>query len=311
MTRTNKQNRREGVSLFTLSMLYDNEDKARCYFEDRLWKDGRICGHCKSSATGLSKHPNQPYMCYSCGKRFSVRTGTLMRKSNLQYRTWLYALYIITTRGKGISSYHLAREIDVTQKTAWFLLHRLREAFIDSGELFDTPVEIDQTFFGGKQKNIHASKRVYKGTGPVGKQMLAGILERSTGRVIAKVISANRHRGIMKHVRDNVESPTRIYSDEFGGHLELQIDYKVKPVKHSSYAFVKQQAHTNGIESFWSLLKRAYQGTYHHLSNKHLQRYANEFCVRQTRRTNATAYNMGKVVSDMEGISLPWKELVA
>ena len=195
--------------------------------------------------------------------------GSILEESRLPLRKWAIAIYLETTNLKGVSSMKLHRDIRVSQKTAWFMLHRIREAWKQElGDRFEGPVEIDETFVGGKAKNMHAHKReqVIKGRGSVGKTAVIGAKDRRTNRVSAAVIDNTDQLTLQGFVVENVKPGAKVYTDDHGGYVGLP---NHETVRHSVKEYVNGMAHTNGIESFWSMLKRGYHGTYHRMSAKH------------------------------------------
>ena len=232
-----------------------------------------------------------------------------MAESKLSYREWALGIYLLATNLKGVSSMKLHRDLNVTQKTAWFMAHRLRENFHRQQNVFAGPVEIDETFVGGKARNMHAHKRkqVIKGRGTVGKTAVVGAKDRRTNRVSAEVINNTDAPTLQGFVAASVEPGAKVYTDDHRGYEGLQ---NHETVRHSVKEYVSGQAHTNGIESFWAMLKRGYHGTYHRMSPKHLGRYVDEFSGRHNIRTSDTIDQMVAMVRGMENKRLSYKDLV-
>ena len=253
------------------------------------------------------------HRCWDCpGKReFSLKVGTVMEGSHLPYRKWAIATYLIITNLKGVSSMKLHRDLGITQKTAWHLEHRIRKALEAQGVLFQGPVEVDESYFGGKEKNKHGSNKIKSGRGTVGKTPVVGMKDRATNHVRATVVEGTTQDELEGFIQDRVEPGATVYTDDHGGYNRLWLNFEHASVRHSVREYVKGQAHTNGIESFWAMLKRGYYGTYHRMSEKHLQRYVNEFSGRHNMRRMDTIDQMTSVAKGMDGKRLRYRDLIA
>ncbi|MFH1157900.1 MAG: IS1595 family transposase [Pseudomonadota bacterium] len=303
----------ETISLYEFFKQIPDEESARKYFESKRWKDGAHCPHCGSFAASECKdHKPMPYRCRDCRKHFSVRTGTVLEESRLPLQKWLMAIYMLTIARKGIPSTQIARELGITQKTAWFLAQRIRETWMNrnggtGGDMGPT-VEIDETFIGGKEKNKHAHKKLHAGRGAVGKTAVMGIMERG-GIVRAFPINGTESADLQGAIAENVKVGSTVYTDCHRSYVGM-VGYQHQSVKHSVGEYVREQAHTNGIESFWALLKRGYYGIYHHMSEKHLHRYVNEFSFRHNTAQVGTMDFIGMTIEKMVNCRITYKELI-
>ena len=303
---------REGLTIVQLMDMFPTEEAATAWFESVIWPNGRHCPKCGSTRTGEAKHRFMPYWCTDCRSYFSVKTGTAMQASKIPLRKWAIAIYMCLTSLKSVSSMKLKRDIGVSQPTAWFMMQRIREAWgDDDGEgPFDGPVEFDETYFGGKRKNKSNAERAESaGRGPVDMTAVIGAKDRDTNQVRAEVIQCTDAATLQGFVAEHAETDAVVYTDDAAAYEGIPNPHE--SVKHSVSEYVNGMAHTNGIESFWSMLKRAHKGTFHKISPKHLQRYVSEFAGKHNIRDSGTIVQMRDTVARLVGRNLLYRDLIA
>ena len=304
---------RKGLTLAALFRMFPDDAAAEKWFAEQRWPEGPHCPYCGSiNVQSGAKHKTMPYRCREkeCAKRFSVRTKTPMESSKLGFQVWAIALYQLTTNLKSVSSMKLHRDLGITQKSAWFLAHRLREAWKDHGTQFTGPVEVDEMYMGGLRENMPKAKRkTLKGRGPVGKTVVVGAKDRATNRVSAKVIPTAGKHILHRFIAERTAPGAKVYTDDYAVYRGMPFAHE--SVRHVDGEYVRGDAHTNGIESFWSMLKRAHKGTFHRLSAKHLDRYVREFAGRHNARNADTIDMMGGAVRGMIGKRLVYSDLVS
>ena len=262
-----------------LTKRFDTEEKAVAYFVENRWGNKITCPYC-AGETIYKVAGKQPYKCGECNHKFTAKTGTIMEGSRISIRIWLLAMYLTGTSRKGISSIQMAKQLGVTQKTAWYMAHRIREACDSYYDKLKGIVEVDEMYVGGKERNKHANKRFNNGRGVSNKVPVVGLRERH-GRAIGRVVDNTGARLLLKLIEQNVSPQSAVFTDDHRSYSRLKLrGFKHSIVKHSRYEYADGIANTNSIESLWALIKRGIYGTYHNVSKKHLQRYVNEFCFR-------------------------------
>lgn len=305
---------RKGLTLIEIVDMFPDDASAEAWFEEARWGEAGkpdCCPNCgnKDKISLVPSGKPLPYWCGGCRRNFSVRSGSVMQRSKIPLRKWAIAIYLWATSLKGVSSMKLHRDLGITQKSAYFMAQRLREAWKDMPVEMSGPVEVDETRIGGVRKNMSNEKRKeLKGT-PDTKSKVGGIKDRGTGEIAVRVLESGAKPHVQGFIRDHAEPGATLYTDEAKAFQGMP-EYKHETVNHSVSEYVRKQAHTNGIESFWAALKRAYHGTYHQLSSKHLHRYVQEFASRHNLRPMDTEAIMIDMAARMAGKRLTYKQLI-
>ena len=286
--------KRQGMTLVEAVKKFSNEAEAEAWFLARRWPNGVYCPLCNSNAiTERKNRKPMPYHCIPCNKDFSVKTKTFMHASKLPLSKWALGFYLYSTHLKGVSSMKLHRDLGITQKSAWHMAHRIRQTWDNGAWHTDGPVEVDETYIGGLERNKHESKKRKEGRGGMGKQAVVGVKSRTSKNVQAVMVPTVSATTLQRAVHEHVENGAMVYSDQNMGYKGIvKHGYTHQSVNHGAKQYVDGIAHTNGIESFWSMLKRRYIGTYHQFSVKHMQRYVDEFAGRHNQRSMDTEKQM-------------------
>lgn len=287
-------------SILEFQKHFNTDEKCRLFLEQQRWGNTPACPFCASVNVTRLKDGKR-FQCNEklCRKQFSATVGTVVENTKIPLTKWFLAMYILSNHSKGISSLQLASWLDVTQKTAWFLNHRIRQMLTDKApELLSGIVEVDETYIGGKISNKHKSKRNLKPT--ENKTMVFGAVSRQ-GKVNTKIIPNVTSENLIQAVKENVQEGTIMVTDENVGYSTLKKLYKHATVNHSKEEYVRGAAHTNTIEGFWNLLKKQISGIHHSVSPKHLQRYCNEASYRYNNKQVTQDIRFADALANCEG----------
>jgi transposase-like protein len=290
--------------------IFQDATKARAWLEALLWADGRVCGYCGVSdeSTPLASRPGT-YQCNACRKQFTVTVGTVFERSHIPLNKWLMAAFLLCASKKGMSAHQMHRMLGITYKSAWFMCHRLREAMAPLGGKFagplggeGKPVEADETYVGGKEKNKHKSKRVKGNIGGRGKQIAFALVERggSVRSFHVPEVAAKTLRPILKA---QIDAASTLNTDDAGQYRHMHKDFtKHEVVNHGIGEYVRGDAYTNTVEGYFAIFKRGIIGTYHHVSPQHLKRYLGEFDFRYNERSALGVDDSARATKALQGI---------
>jgi len=298
-------------SILQLTEHFKNEAVCRKHLEQLRWDGKPVCPECENKKVYVIDKGRR-YKCANnqCYKRFSAKYGTIFENSPIPLRTWFIAIYLFTSDKKGYSSYQFDEYLDVTQDTAWFMAHRIREILRDEEPgLMTGEIEVDEAYFGGKETNRPLSKRLKDGRSSKDKTTVFGMVQRG-GKVSVKSVKNSRSNTLQPLIRKNVEIGSTVYSDEHVGYIGLENDFNRGAVKHWKQEYVRGSIHTNTIEGYWSQMKRGIDGTYHHVSPKHLDRYGDEFSFRYNTRDFTIEERFNLAISNSIGRRLTREGLV-
>ncbi|MGA7384377.1 MAG: IS1595 family transposase [Methylocella sp.] len=300
------------ISTFELFAMFPDQETARIYLEQNLWPEGPKCPVC-GMGERITTRKNGFYRCNQCKEDFTVRTGTIFERSHIPLHKWIYAMYLLLTARKGISSLQMSKEIGIRQASAWFMLHRIREACGPELKKLQGIVEIDETFIGGIEANKHEHKKLKAGRGTVGKTAVLGMREKG-GTTFAVPLMSTDMETVQSEIFRHVAIGSTLHTDEAGAYAGIgDLFFEHDTVNHSESEFVRDGVTTNGVESVFAVLKRGLIGVYHHASKKHLGRYVDEFTFRLNEGNvkHHTLTRLESLIGAAAGKRLTYEDLIA
>ena len=308
----------ETISVPQLYRRFPDDAACRKWLEDVRWGGEPCCPRCGSLDGIKPAPPSKPegnYWCKACRRFFTVTIGTFMHSTKTDLQHWIYAIYSVLTGRKGVSAMQLSKELGVQYRTAWHMLHRVREACGKGDFKLSNVVEADETHIGGKESNKHDNKKLKRGRGTIGKTAVAGVRERG-GKVKAKPVERTDAATLIPFVEETVAPGSTVYTDDAAAYGPLPTplnQYKHDVVHHGASEYARGAVHTNGIESVWGVFKRSIHGTWHHVSPKHLARYVNEatFRLNEGNCEVDTLERMESLIRQMGGSRLSYEDLIA